>query len=313
MAKILVVDDSAVDRRLAGSLLEKRPGLTALEKQTGLTVTYASNGKEGLEAVEKEHPDLVLTDLQMPEVNGLELVEQIKVKHPALPVILMTAHGSEEIAIQALQRGAASYVPKRNLARDLLETVENVLAVAYAKKHEQKLLDECWVQTESYFMLPSELSHIATLIGHLQQNLTRMRICDENGLIRVAVALREALSNAILHGNLELSSEMRERDGNAYYALMEQRRKEEPYEDRYIHVIAKESRSEALYIIRDEGKGFDPTSLPDPTDPANLESVSGRGLLLIRTFMDEVRHNAAGNEITMVKRSDQAGTASTFV
>jgi CheY-like chemotaxis protein len=305
MAKILVVDDSAVDRRLAGSLLEKAEPLAELDGM-GLNVVYATNGKEGLAAIQAEAPDLVVTDLQMPEMNGLELVEEVRLKFPSVPVILMTAHGSEEIAIQALQRGAASYVPKRNLAQDLVETVENVLTVAGAKKHERLLLDECWVQTESYFMLPNELSHIPILISHLQENLTRMKVCDENGLIRVAVALREALSNAILHGNLEVSSQLREQDGNAYYALMGQRKEEEPYADRYIHVTAKESRTEASYVIRDEGPGFDPASLPDPTDPANLEKTSGRGLLLIRTFMDEVHHNKSGNEITMVKRSDRS-------
>ena len=72
-----------------------------------------------------------------------------------------------------------------------------------------------------------------------------------------------------------------------------------------MHVLARESHREAVYVIRDEGPGFDPTGLPDPTDPSNLERVSGRGLLLIRTFMDEVHHNKAGNEITMVKRCDQ--------
>ena len=55
-------------------------------------------------------------------------------------------------------------------------------------------------------------------------------------------------------------------------------------------------------IVRDEGPGFDVSSLPDPTDPANLGKSSGRGLLLIRTFMDDVRFNAAGNEITLSKR-----------
>ena len=55
-------------------------------------------------------------------------------------------------------------------------------------------------------------------------------------------------------------------------------------------------------MVRDEGPGFDPATLPDPTDPSNLERVGGRGLLLIRTFMDEVRHNESGNEITFVKR-----------
>jgi CheY-like chemotaxis protein len=296
MVKILIVDDSPVDRHLAANLLEKGGDLTILS---------ASNGKEALAVMERDPPDLVLTDLQMPEMNGLELVEDIKHKYPSIPVILMTAHGSEEIAIQALQRGAASYVPKRNLAQDLLETVESVLEVAGAKRHQEQLLDECWMQTESFFRLSNDLGTIPPLIALLQENLTRMKVCDENGLIRVAVALREALSNAILHGNLEVSSQLREQDGRSYYSLMDTRRKEEPYDDRFVHVIAKESRSEAMYIIRDEGPGFDPTSLPDPTDPANLENLSGRGLLLIRTFMDEVSHNKKGNEITMIKRCDR--------
>jgi anti-sigma regulatory factor (Ser/Thr protein kinase) len=54
--------------------------------------------------------------------------------------------------------------------------------------------------------------------------------------------------------------------------------------------------------VRDEGRGFDPATLPDPLDPAQLETTTGRGLLLIRTFMDEVSFNATGNEITIVKR-----------
>src|ERR1700730_8593471 len=99
MAKVLVVDDSAVDRKMAGSILEKRPGLTELDKRTGITPVYAQNGKEALAALSKELPDLVLTDLQMPEMNGLEFVEEVKNKYPALPVILMTAYGSEDIAM----------------------------------------------------------------------------------------------------------------------------------------------------------------------------------------------------------------------
>jgi anti-sigma regulatory factor (Ser/Thr protein kinase) len=142
------------------------------------------------------------------------------------------------------------------------------------------------------------------LIGHLQENLARMRLCDEIGRIRVSVALQEALVNAIYHGNLEISSELREGDGKAYYALIEERRTQKPYSLRRVTVIARESPAEASYVIRDDGPGFDPQSLPDPTDPSNLERVCGRGLLLIRTFMDDVYHNAVGNEITLIKRRD---------
>jgi anti-sigma regulatory factor (Ser/Thr protein kinase) len=66
--------------------------------------------------------------------------------------------------------------------------------------------------------------------------------------------------------------------------------------------VARESVDNVVYIIRDEGPGFDPSLLPDPTDQANLKMISGRGLLLIRTFMDEVHHDPTGTQITMIKR-----------
>jgi anti-sigma regulatory factor (Ser/Thr protein kinase) len=83
---------------------------------------------------------------------------------------------------------------------------------------------------------------------------------------------------------------------------VQQRRQSSPYLDRRIHVQAKLSRESILFVIRDEGPGFDPRRLPDPTDPANLETVSGRGVFLMRTFMDEVIYNATGNEVTLIKR-----------
>jgi CheY-like chemotaxis protein len=297
MPKILVIDDSAVDRRLAGGLLEK-----AGEDLPDVQVIYAPNGKEALAAIAREAPDLVLTDLQMPEMNGLEVVEEIKRRHASIPVILMTAHGSEEIAMAALEKGAASYVPKRALAADLVETVSEILAVTGVRRQRERLVNDCWVQTETHFLLPNEIGHIAPLIGHVQENLARMGLCQETDLVRVAVALREALSNAIIHGNLQVDSALRESNEATYYMQIEERKRQEPYRSRNVTVVAEESRSEAVYVVRDEGMGFDCSNLPDPTDPANLERVSGRGLLLIRTFMDEVSFNEKGNEITMIKR-----------
>src|SRR5262245_56312694 len=130
MAKVLVVDDSPVDRRLAGSCLERRQAVTGGHTPTDLAPVFAANGREALDVIAREAPDLVVTDLLMPEMDGLELVREVRRRHPLLPVILVTAHGSEEVALEALRQGAASYVPKRNLTQDLLETVETVLALA---------------------------------------------------------------------------------------------------------------------------------------------------------------------------------------
>ncbi len=295
MPTVLVVDDNPVDRHLAVTLLAKRPDMQTI---------YATNGREALALLQERQPDLVLTDLHMSEMDGLQLVMEVRKNFPLVPVILMTAFGSEEIAIQALQKGAASYVPKKNLATDLTDTVENVLSVSVANHNQQRLL-ECLTQTEEQFLLDNDPTLIPPLIGYLQENITRMRLCDEIGRIRVSIALQESLLNAMQHGNLEAESELKEKDEKAFQALIEQRRREKPYRTRRVHVIARESPGEVTYVIRDEGPGFDPSKLPDPTDPANLDRVSGRGLLLIRTFMDKVVHNESGNQITMVKRRDR--------
>ena len=293
MTTILIVDDSAVDRRLVQGLLEKCPDLSFM---------YAANGKEAVEQLKVSPPDLVLTDLQMPEMNGLELVKVVRRKHPLVPVILMTAQGSEEIAVQALASGAASYVPKAKLARELEATVESVLATARAQRRHARLMDSI-TRTHFSFVIDNDPSLIAAVVDHLQDHVVRLGVCDETERIRVGIALEESLVNAVYHGNLELTSELRESDIHAYYALAEERRREEPYRGRVVHIEAALSRHEATFVVRDSGPGFDPAALPDPTDPVHLEQLTGRGLLLIRTFMDEVRHNPAGNEITMVKKS----------
>jgi CheY-like chemotaxis protein/anti-sigma regulatory factor (Ser/Thr protein kinase) len=288
---VLVVDDSPVDRRKAGGLVEE---------SLGWHVLYAENGRDALTAVERRRPAVVLTDLQMPEMDGLELVEAVRSQYPLLPVVLMTAHGSEEIAVEALRRGAASYVSKRRLTLNLAETLQQVLATARADQHHQRLV-QCLRQWESYFVLENDPALLRALVALVQRNLADMNLGSDARRMRGSIALEEALTNALYHGNLEVSSELRQQgDGEGYLRLAEERRHLPPYRDRRIHVQVKLSRAESIYVIRDEGCGFNPGGLPDPTDPANMERASGRGLLLIRTFMDRVAFNAAGNELTMV-------------
>ena len=293
MQTVLVVDDVTLDRHLVGALIEEHAGWSAI---------FAEDGRDALALIKLQVPDVVLTDLQMPEMNGLELVEAIRRDYSYLPVILMTAHGSEEIAVMALKAGAASYVPKRDLARDLIPTTQKVLDMARTTRNQQQVLD-CLIETEFRFLLSNDPHRVQPLISHLQDHLTMMNLVDKAGLIRVGTALHECLINAMEHGNLELTSDLRESEhSKAYRSLVDERRQLQPYCDRHVLVTARFSRQEAAFVIRDEGRGFDPAKLPDPRDPANLQKCSGRGLFLIRTFMDEVRFNDTGNEITMIKR-----------
>ncbi len=292
MTSILVVDDSAVDRRLAGGLLEK---------DSNLSIRYAVHGADGLDKMREQLPDLVLTDLVMPEMDGLDLVSMVRSTYPAIPVILMTSAGNEEICLQALQRGAASYVPKRVLSQRLLETVHQVIEIA---SHEQTVsrLMGCMTETRCRFEIDNDNKLIPPLVAHLLELAERLELWDESDRMRIGIALEESLVNALCHGNLEVGSELRGVDDEAYYALLQERRAVPPYCERRIHMEATFSRKQASFVIQDQGPGFDPESLPDPTDPANLEKAAGRGVLLMRSFMDEVSYNSSGNAVTLVKR-----------
>jgi CheY-like chemotaxis protein/anti-sigma regulatory factor (Ser/Thr protein kinase) len=291
MTTVLFVDDSKVDQQLVLSLLE----------EAGFGVDLADHGRAALQRIAERAPDVVLTDLRMPEMNGLELVEEIRVRHPRLPVVLVTAHGSEEIAAAALRAGAASYVPKRNLHVDLAATLARVLEAAVADRRRDEA--RRWlVETSHRFVTDSSPGWMMPIVAHIQAELAERGICDETALIQVGVALNEALANASHHGNLEIDSAVREQGMDAYFALVEERRAREPYASRKVDVRVEFRGDEAVVAVRDEGPGFDPSRVPDPRDPANLARPSGRGLMLIRTFMDEVRFNERGNEITMVKR-----------
>ena len=293
MVSILVVDDSAVDRRLAGGLLAK---------QDGWLVQYASGGKEAAGWLRSNLVDAVVTDLQMPEMNGLEFVRHMKSEHPLIPVILMTGQGSEDIAVEALERGAASYVPKRLLGSDLVETVERVLTLAGEKRVRRSLISRMH-SLRTQFVLENDPAMLTSMVSYFQGLIVDMGIFTESERLKIGVALEEALLNAAYHGNLEVSSKLREEDHAQFYNLAKERRSLDPYQSRRIFVDVDLSSQGVQYVIRDEGPGFDPHSQPDPRDPANLERPCGRGLLLMRTFMDVVEYNPTGNQVTLIKRS----------
>jgi anti-sigma regulatory factor (Ser/Thr protein kinase) len=137
--------------------------------------------------------------------------------------------------------------------------------------------------------------------------LVATRFGDFAERLRIATALKEAVLNALYHGNLELTAdqarEAREKmAAGDQLELVGQRRELSPYRDRKIRVEAKVGSDEARFSVRDQGPGFDTSAVPDLGDPGALEPESGRGLSLMRNFMDEVIYNDAGNEVTLVRR-----------
>lgn len=289
---LLIVDDSSLEHKMICGLLKP---------MEGLRIVVAGDGVKALEALERESPDLILTDLVMPDMDGLELVQRVRSRFPAIPIILMTAHGSEEAAMRALRAGAANYIPKRDLGRDLVETIQGILRITDVDRQRRRLL-RCLEHRETVFRLGNDANLIVSLMDLVQEELDGMGVLDRMSRIRVSVALQEALTNSMYHGNLELSSDLRQDDERCFYREAEARRRQEPYASRHIEVGIKLDRREATFSIVDEGPGFDTSRLDCEVSAENLMRVGGRGLLLIRTFMDLVSYSRGGRCITMVKR-----------
>jgi CheY-like chemotaxis protein/anti-sigma regulatory factor (Ser/Thr protein kinase) len=296
MVRVLIVEDSPMECQFMAPLLEKRPEWI---------LSFASNGSEALHIIARQQPDVVLSDLKMPGMDGLELLEAIRERFSQIPVVILTVPGSEEIAMEALRSGAASYVAKKSRADQLISVLEMVLAANGRRRNHHQLLDSLTLKHVE-FVVPNDRRLIPALINYLQEAGVRLGVFGEADRTRIGVALEEALLNALVHGNLEVGSELKLQNDGAYEKLIALRREKDPYCDRKLTINARLTPAEAQFTIRDEGPGFDVAAVPDPTILENLEKPSGRGLLLMRAFLDEVRHNDKGNEVTLIKRRTPA-------
>lgn len=127
--------------------------------------------------------------------------------------------------------------------------------------------------------IPSQLKYIEPLVTRLVEELRQWG--DPAAAADIEIALTEALTNAMCHGN-----------------RMDGRKK--------VTVIGHINEHQATFTIADEGEGFDPTRVDDPTRDENVLRQGGRGLWLIHHLMDEVRYNEAANEITMTRTFHRA-------
>jgi len=292
VAEVLVVDDNPIDRLRAGRLIDQDSRCHA---------TYAEDGTQALARLADHPTSVVLTDLQMEGMDGLNLVRAIRNEHPQVPVIVMTGHGSEDVAMKALRVGATDYVPKQRLAQDLHAVLSRALRTATAGSRRRRCLQSLVIR-ESRFELGNDPDLIPPLLEFLQDEMTQLDRWDSAELMRTTIAMDEALRNALFHGNLEVSSKLREEDDRRYHELARQRAAQAPYRDRRIRFLIAHDPDLSRFVIRDEGCGFDTSRAHRPIEPEDLLRPSGRGLLLMKSFMDSVTFNQAGNEVTLVKR-----------
>ncbi len=292
VSKIIVIDDEEVIRYTLQKKLSR----------LGYSVTSLEKAEDALYLIKNgEKADLIITDIKLRKMDGIELLRRIQGSGESIPVLIITGQGNVEDAIRALRYGASDFIRKPFDINDVAASVRAILK----RKHEKMLAESFgqYLQWErSCFCVPIDSGIITPISYYLTRNLVAAGICNHTTAENLTLALQEALSNAMFHGNLEVPSSIREKEGlKAFNEEIERRKIDPAFSSRTVNVEWEVTREYAEFMIEDQGKGFDHRSLPDPRDPENFMKNSGRGLFIIRIHMDEVSWNESGNIIKMKK------------
>ncbi len=180
MAKILLVDDEPSILSVLGTLL----------KAEGYDVTAALGGPKGKECVTSEQFDLMLTDIRMSPLNGMELLKLVHDERPAMPVIMLTAFGSVETAIDALKLGAFDYITKPFKVDELLITVQRALEYNKAITENADLKAQLGTryQLENIIAESNAMKHVCEMIKKVAPTNTTILIYGESGTGKELVA-----------------------------------------------------------------------------------------------------------------------------
>jgi DNA-binding response OmpR family regulator len=276
--RILIVDD---DPDVHGLL---RATLDAPDRH----IESAYDGSSGLQLVESTPYDLVLTDLNMPGLDGMTLLERIREVQPETPVVVMTVANTPENIVRAIRERAFSYFSKPFTVNAVTEMVERALSGSGAEDDIQVLSARPqWLGLRVRCKIETA-SRIVQFIRELGMDLTPTE--QE----QVTTAFREILLNAIEHG---AGSDPGKR----------------------VTITYVRTRRAALYYVRDPGKGFSFEQLTHAavSNPADspVEHVEvremlgmrpgGFGIMMTRELVDELIYNEQGNEVLLIKYLDR--------
>lgn len=289
--KILLVDD---ERSLVEVL---KRGLMGI----GHEVVTANNGQEGWDTfIEAEESfDLIIMDIKMPIMTGLELLAHIRDEDFDIPVIIITGHGDLENSIQAIKLGAFDFILKPFKFTEMTSILARLESLRIPVQEFKEFLPSYDERLQITF--PSRIKYSMNVVERIQTYFQPIFKLYKISRTQMGLCAMEAISNAIIHGNLDIPSTLKEESWDSFNELIKEREESPEYGSKKVHLLCHLSSNRMTIEIEDQGNGFDTSMLPDPTNPENIMLGSGRGLFMIRIYMDEVIWNEAGNRIVMVK------------
>ena len=179
MSKILIIEDEEPIRRVLVRILN--------EEDSNFKIHEASDGKKGLESISKENFDLVLCDIKMPKIDGIELLQRTRKKNSSIPFIMLTGHGNIETAVESMKLGAYDFISKPPDLNRLITSVRNALEkkelVTENKFLRKKIAKKYQIIGES-----KSIKTVNELIDKVAQSEARVLITGESGTGKELVA-----------------------------------------------------------------------------------------------------------------------------
>ena len=265
-------------------------------KAQGHSVISASTPALGLSTFDMTQPDIVVTDLFLPEQDGIMLVKQIHERRPTCPVVLLTDAGQGESTMEGLRAGALDYVQQPIDEAAFAQVLQRAI-----HRLPVSVDDAPGVERLEYVLVmgtdPSFVESTVTWLIHG----TAMGLMESRQL-HLRAALQELVMNAVEHGCLELRyhDKIDAMAQDQYDELIQQRRTEAHFRDRRVTIRATyDKRQQVLtYRIADEGKGFNWKSrMKSGLDVCPTGDASGRGIFLAHSFFPDITYNDKGNEV----------------
>ncbi|MBI3407110.1 MAG: PilZ domain-containing protein [Planctomycetes bacterium] len=157
---------------------------------------------------------------------------------------------------------------------------------------------------QTQLSLPSYPHWIEAAVEYLRQKAVLSGACHESRSGKLMVSLHEALSNAIVHGNLEISSELKERGDSTFAEALAQRVADPAFSERPVDVVIDSNIERCRWVITDQGKGFDVEAVMKKklSDDPEVLLASGRGMLIMSSFLDDLKYEMGGRRLVLTLR-----------
>jgi len=272
--RLLIVDDDPSIHELVQAMLAGR----------GWEADSADSGEEALARLEGHSYDVLLVDILMPGMDGLELLAQLRARYPATPVVIMTVKNTPDHVMGSLRREAAAYISKPFSRDTLLTTLQNALSDSVRG-------DDIKIHSDSPHWISLQVRCRIATADRLTQFMRELPSdLEPDRREEIATAFRELLMNAVEHG------------GHL-----------DP--DKTVDLSYIRTARTIVYYIRDPGEGFSMNTLAHAAIANTAEEPfrhlelrrqmgirpGGFGLLMTKSFADELIYSAKGNEVILIK------------